>query len=155
MWKPGKIVTILLWVLSIISIALCVYVFIRAGQLNGKNPEEREIMMGAINPMFIWVYILVVITALIALLMPVPQMIRNIKGLLRMVFGIIGFGLVILIAYSLSTVDPLPFPPNHDPVTESTLRIADINLYAIYIMFALTIITVLFSSLFVNVLRRK
>ncbi|MDR1054802.1 MAG: hypothetical protein LBL90_03045 [Prevotellaceae bacterium] len=154
MWKPGKVVTILLWVLSIISIALCLYAFIRCGQLNEKNPEEREIMMGVIDPMFVWIYILVIITALCAIVMPLPQLIRNPKGLVRMVFGIVSFGLVILVAYLLSSSDPLPFPASHDPISEGTIKFADVNLYSLYIMFALTIITVLFSSVFVKLFRK-
>lgn len=155
MWKPGKFVTILLWVLAMISVVLCVYVFVRCSGLSDKVPEEREIMMGVINPMFIWIYVLVILTTLIALVMPLPQLIKHPKSLLRMVFGLIGFGVVILLAYGLSSGDALPFPPNHDAVTEGTLRFADVNLYSIYIMFALSIITVLFSSLFVNIVKRK
>lgn len=155
MWKPGKVVTILLWVLAIVSVVLSVYVFIRCGALNEKNPEERDIMMGVINPMFIWTYILIIITALAAIVMPLPQLIRNPKGLVRMLLGVLAFGVVILVAYLLSSADALPFAASHDPVSESTIRFADVNLYSMYIMFTLTIVTVLFSSVFVNVLRRK
>ena len=155
MWKPGKVVTILLWVLSIISIILCAYAFIRCGSLNEKSPEERAIMMNVINPMFIWIYVLIILTALAAIVLPIPHMLKHPKSLIRMAFGIVAFGVVILIAYLLSSAEPLPFPPGHDIVTEGTLRFSDVNLYTMYIMFALTIITVLFSSFFAGMLKRK
>lgn len=155
MWKPGKAVTILLWVLSIISVIICVYIFVKCGALNENNPEEKAEMLSVINPAFIWMYILIILAALVAIVMPLPQLLRNPKSLMRMLFGILGFGVVILIAYSLSSTNALPFAPNHAPVSEDTLKFADVNLYTIYIMFGLTIVTVLFSSVFVNVLKRK
>ena len=146
MWKPAKFVSILLWILAIISVLICMYVFVQCGALDAKVPEERMQMMGVLEPMFVWIYILVVLAIFVAVILPIPALIKNPRGLKAMVFGILGFGAVILVSWLLSKGDPLPFTPGHAPVSEQEIKFADTNIISIYIMFILTVLALIGST---------
>lgn len=147
MWKPAKFVSILLWVLAIVSVLICIYVFVQAGSLNAKVPEERMQMMGVLEPMFIWAYILIALAIFAAIILPIPALLKNPRGLKGIVFGILGFGAVILVAWLLSNGDPLPFTPGHAPVSEGEIKFADMNIISIYIMFTLTVLALIGSTI--------
>lgn len=152
MWKANKFVTILLWVLALISVVLCAYAFIRCGNLNART-EQAE-MMNAINPMFIWTYILIGLTALLAIVLPIPQVIQNPKSAIGIAVGILGFVLVVGIAYALASGAALPFAPGHAEVDESTIKFADVNIISTYIMLGAAIVVTVATSIW-NVIKMR
>jgi hypothetical protein len=144
MWKANKIVNILLWVLALISVVLCGYVFIKCGNLESGQKVE---MMAAINPMLIWSYILVGIAAAAAIFLPLPQVIENPKSALGILAGLVAFVVVIGLAYAFASGEQLPFTPGHAEVSEGTIKFTDVNLIAVYIMLGATILVTLATSI--------
>ena len=143
MWKSSKYISILLWVLVLVSVLLCGYAFVGCGRLYKGQIEE---LMAVINPMLIWAYILVGVAAALAVFMPVPQVARNPKSALGIAAGFLGFVVVVGLAYLFAAGDPLPFTPGHEPVTEGTIKFADVNIIAVYIMLFSTILVTLGAS---------
>ncbi|MDR1593533.1 MAG: hypothetical protein LBS43_03470 [Prevotellaceae bacterium] len=147
MWKANKFVNILLWVLALVSVGLCIVAFIGCGRLNAAIAEDKIAMMDVINPMLIWSYILVGIAAVLAVFLPVPQMIENPKSALGILGGLVAFAVVIGVSYLFSSNDPLPFLPGHPPVSEGTIKFTDVNLITTYIMLVATIVVMVASSI--------
>jgi hypothetical protein len=147
MWKANKFVSILLWVLALISVGLCLYVFIRCGSLNAAIAEDKAEMMKVIAPMLTWAYILAGIAAVLTIFLPIPQMIENPKSAMGILGGIAALGLVIGIAYLFSSSDPLPFISGHPPVSEWTIKFTDVNLISTYIVLGATILVMVASSI--------
>ncbi|MDR1897777.1 MAG: hypothetical protein LBR10_13410 [Prevotellaceae bacterium] len=152
MWKASKYINILLWVLAIISVVLCGYVFVKCGNLSAVS--QREEMVSVINPIFVWSYILVGITALLAILLPVPQVIKSPKSALGIFVGLVGLAIVIVLSILFANGDQLPFTPGHDPVSESTIKFADMNIISIYIILGAAILVTLVTSV-VNIIKQK
>jgi hypothetical protein len=150
MWKANKFVNILLWVLALVSVVICVYVFVECG-----NPDvTKEGMMAAINPMLVWSYILVGIAAAAAVLLPLPQVIQNPKSALGILAGLVAFAVVVGLAYAFASGDPLPFTQGHDAVSEGTIKFTDVNLIAVYIMLGATILVTLATSI-INIFKLR
>ncbi|MDR2465868.1 MAG: hypothetical protein LBD35_00630 [Prevotellaceae bacterium] len=145
MWKANKLVTILLWVLALVSVAICAYAFIACGQLDAKM--NRAEMMSVIDPMLILAYVLVGLAALLAVFLPVPQVVGNPKSAVGIVIGIVCLGVVIGLSFAFASVEQLPFTPGHAPVSDETLKFADVNIISVYIMLAATIVVTLGASL--------
>lgn len=145
--KVGKIVTILLWVLIIVSAVLIVSLMVNISE------NEADPTMGSwINSNLIWAYILMVICAGIAILAGLFHMITDIhaakKGLISLVF----LGAVFVVAYLLSS-DAIPqfigvqkFI-NDGTLTPQVAKLVDTGLYAMYILLGLAILSIVFSSI--------
>lgn len=139
MWKANKLVNTLLWILAGLSVLLCVYVFVRCAGLDDSS--QREDMLGVISPLFIWMYVLIAVTALLAVLLPVPHVIENPKSGKGILVGIVGFLVVIGLAYLFAS-------------GEGELKFAGINLIAIYLMLGGTVLSLIVSSAY-NFIKSK
>jgi hypothetical protein len=145
--KVGKIVTILLWVIIIVSAVLIVSLMVNISE------NEADPTMGSwINSNLIWAYVLMVICAGIAILASLFHMITDInaakKGLISLVF----LGVVFVVSYLLSS-DTIPqfigvqkFI-NDGTLTPQVAKLVDTGLYAMYILLGLAILSIVFSSL--------
>jgi hypothetical protein len=149
MWKANKFVTILLWVLALISVGLCIWAFIGC-----SAAAERESMMAVINPMLLWSYGLVGVAAVLTIFLPVPQVIENPKSAIGIAVGILAFALVVVIAYFFASGEPLNFNPGHPPVSEGVIKFTDVNLISVYIMLSVTILVTIGASI-ANVLKMR
>ncbi|MDR0385004.1 MAG: hypothetical protein LBH60_02880 [Prevotellaceae bacterium] len=154
MWKANKFVNILLWVLALVSVLLCLYVFIQCGKLNASISDEKAKMMDVINPMLIWTYILIGIAAVLTVFLPIPQMIKNPKSAIGILVGLLAFVVVVGTSYLFASGEPLPFIPGHAPVSEGIIKFTDINLISTYIMLGATIFVTLATSV-LNVLKMR
>jgi hypothetical protein len=151
MWKINRFVNILLWVLAVISVGLCIWAFIGCG-----NASTREEMMDVINPMMIWSYILVAIAAIIALCLPIPQMIENPKSAVGVLGGVLALGAVIGISYLFSSgyLDSRLVLPTQEAPGTGIVKFADVNLISTYIMLGATILVMIASSI-INVVKMR
>jgi hypothetical protein len=152
MWKANKFVNILLWVIALISVVLCLWAFIKCGSLDATS--QKADMMKAIDPMLIWSYVLVGIAAVLTIFLPIPQVIENPKSAVGIAVGLLAFAVVIVVSYLFAKGDPLPFTPGHAPVSEGTIKFADINLISVYIMLFAAILVTIGASV-VNVLKMR
>jgi hypothetical protein len=149
MWKANKFVNILLWVLAIASVGVCAYTFLKCGNIKADvgAAEKQEIMLAAIDPLLVWSYILVGITAVVAVFLPLPQVVQNPKSALGILVGLVAFVVVIGLAYAFASGAPLTFTPGHPEVSEGTIKFTDVNLIAVYIMLGATILVTLATSI--------
>ncbi|MBW6535627.1 MAG: hypothetical protein K0B11_11505 [Mariniphaga sp.] len=146
MEKVGKIVTIILWVLLIVSAVLIVSMMVNISE-NDADPT-----MGSwINSNLVWSYVLLGIGAGIAILAGLFHMATDLnaakKGLISLVFLVV----VAVVSYLLAS-DTIPqFAGvqkfiNDGTLTTQVAKLVDTGLYATYILLALAILSILFSS---------
>ncbi|MDR2563509.1 MAG: hypothetical protein LBC98_06145 [Prevotellaceae bacterium] len=139
MWKANKLINILLWVLAGLSVLLCVYVFVRCAGMD--EASQKEDMLGVISPLFLWMYALIGVTALLSVFLPVPHVVENPKSGKGVLIGIAGFLAVIGLAYIIAS-------------GEGELKFAGINLIAIYLMLGGTVLSLIVSSIY-NFIKSK
>ena len=146
--KVGKIVTIVLWVLLIISAVLIVSMMVNISE------NETDAAMGSwINSNLVWTYILMGIGAGIAILAGLYHMITDIKAAKKGLLSLAFLGVIAFVSYMLAS-DAMPqFVGvqrfiNEGILTPQVSKLVDAGLYATYILLALSILSIVFSSVF-------
>ncbi len=146
MEKVGKIVTILLWVLLLVSAVLIVSMMVNISE------NEADPTMGRwINSNLVWSYVLLAIGAGIAVLAGLFHMATDIKAAKKGLISLVFLVVVAVVAYLLAS-DAIPqFPGvqkfiNDGTLTTQVAKMVDAGLYATYILLALAILSILFSS---------
>ncbi len=146
MSKSGKIVTIILWVLLIISTVLVVSLMV-----NISDNDADPVMGGWINSNLIWAYILVAFAAGVAVISGLMHMITDKKAAKRGVITLILFAIVAGISYVFAS-DSIPqFVGvdkfiNDGTLTAQVSKMVDTGLYATYILIGVAILSIAFSS---------
>jgi len=147
MVKLGRIVTIFLWVLVIISAILIVSLM-----ANISENKADPVMGGWINSNLLWAYILLIFGVGVIILAGLYHMITDInaakKGLISLVF----LGAVALVAYLLASDEIPQFVGVQKYIDNGTLtpqvaKLVDTGLYATYILLGLAILSIVFSSI--------
>lgn len=146
MEKVGKIVTILLWVLLIVSAVLIV------SMMANISENEADPTMGSwINSNLVWSYVLLAIGAGIAVLAGLFHMATDIKAAKKGLISLVFLAAVAVVSYLLAS-DAIPqFAGvqrfiNDGTLTPQVAKMVDAGLYATYILVALAILSILFSS---------
>jgi hypothetical protein len=147
MGKTGKFVTILLWVLLIISAVLVVSLIANINEELDTDPD----MLSWVNSNLIWAYILVAIGAGVAVLAGLFQMFTNKKAAKGGIISFAFLGGVALISYLLASPEIPQFIGvdkfiNDGTLNESVAKMVDAGLIATYILLALAILSVASSS---------
>jgi len=97
-----------------------------------------------------WAYILLIFTALAAVVFPIINLVTNMKALLRTLMILGGAAVLILISYfAFSNGTPIDIvgysgTDNSDP---GVLRMVGTSLYLTYILFGVTILSILYSEI--------
>ena len=144
--KIRKIISIILYVLmgvSIVLVALFYFGKVVPGT-EGTNMEEPVIT----GKILVWAAILVVITAGLALIFPIINLVTNIKSAKRGLFTLLGVAVLIFIAYTLASNEVLKIPgyTGTDNVP-GTLKIAGTGLFTTYILAGLAVLSILYSEI--------
>lgn len=146
MEKVGKIVTILLWVLLIVSAVLIVSMMVNISE------NEADPTMGSwINSNLVWSYVLLAIGAGIAVLAGLFHMATDMKAAKKGLISLVFLVAVAVVSYLLAS-DTIPqFAGvqkfiNDGTLTTQVAKMVDTGLYATYILLALAILSILFSS---------
>ena len=143
--KAGKIVTILLWVLLIISAVLVISMMVNISE-NDADPT----MGGWINSNLIWTYILMVIGAGIAILAGIYHMATDIQAAKKGLISLVFLAVIAVISYLLAS-DQIPqFVGvqrfiNEGILTPQIARMVDAGLYATYILLGLAVLSIILS----------
>jgi hypothetical protein len=138
-------VTILLWVLLIVSAVLIVSLIVNIG-------EDTDPTMGSwINTNLVWAYILVAIGAGVAIIASLLHMFTDKKAARGGIISIIFLGLVALVAYLLASPEIPQFIGVDRFIKDGTLneivsKLVDTGLIETYILLALAILSIAFSS---------
>ncbi len=96
-----------------------------------------------------WAYILLIITALAALVFPLINVVTNPRALLQTLALLAGAAVLILIAYVISNDTPIQIlgyagTDNEDPVT---LKWVGTALFTTYMLFGLALLSILYSEI--------
>ena len=146
MSKIGKIITILLWVLLIISAVLIVSMIVNISE------NDADAVMGSwINTNLIWAYILVAVGAGVAVIAGLLHMVTDLKAAKGGLIALIFLAAVAVVSYLLAS-DAIPqfigvekFV-NNGTLTAQVSKLVDTGLIATYILLAFAIISTVFSS---------
>lgn len=146
MTKVGKIVTILLWVLLIVSAVLVVSLM-----ANISEDEADATMGGWINSNLVWAYVLMAVGAGIAILASLFHMATDIKAAKKGLISFAFLGVVALVSYLLASGEIPQFVGvqrfiDNGTLTEQVARMVDAGLYATYILLGLAVLSIVFSG---------
>lgn len=125
----------------VIGLAFGIYTWVATGQT-----DDKVEMVSAVDPLFIWTYILVAIAIIALIIVPLPYMLSNPKTMKKFGLGIVALGVVILLAFMLSSDNPMPFIEGAATKNEWS-RWADVNIISMYIMTGLAILAIVFSGI--------
>lgn len=100
------------------------------------------------SPMIYLAYIFFGIAIVTALGFPIIYLVSNPKGAINVIFGLVIIGIIILISYFLSSNQILHITgySGSDNVP-GTLRTVGTGLYAMYLLFFLAIVAILYSEI--------
>ena len=143
--KTGKIVTIILWVLIVISAILMITLLV-----NISENDSDSAMNSWINTNLIWTYILIVVGASVAIIAGLFQMFTNKKAAKRGLISVGFMGVVVLVSYLIASPEMPQFIGIDNFIakglTENTVKWVDAGLYATYILFGIAVLAIAFSS---------
>lgn len=147
MAKTGKIVTIILWALLIVSAILVVSLIVNINEEVDTDPQ----MLSWVNSNLIWAYILVAVGAGIAIFSSLFHMFTDKKAAKGGIISIVFMGIVVLLAWLLASPEIPQFIGvdkflADGTLNESVAKMVDTGLYATYILLALAVLAVASSS---------
>jgi hypothetical protein len=143
--KTGKIVTIILWALLIVSAVLIVSLMVNISE-NDLDPT-----MGSwINTNIVWAYILVALGAGVAILAGLFHTVTDKKAARSGIIALVFMGAVVLVSYLIASPEIPQFLGvdkfiNDGTLNESVAKMVDTGLYATYILLALAILSIALS----------
>ncbi|MCY1721451.1 hypothetical protein OU798_13935 [Prolixibacteraceae bacterium Z1-6] len=143
MGKTGKIVTIVLWALLIVSAVLIVSLMVNINEDVDTDPA----MNSWVNTNLIWAYILTAIGAGVAIFAGLAHTATDKKAAKNGIISLAFMGGVVLISYLLASPEIPQFIGvdkfiNDGTLTESVAKLVDTGLYATYILLALAILSI-------------
>ena len=142
MEKIGKKVTIVLWALIIVSAVLVISMI-----ANISENDADHVRLSWININLIWVYILGVVGAGIAVVFALFHTLSSKQAAKGGLISLIFMGAVALIAYLLASPEIPQFIGVDkfiaNGLTTQTIKLVDTGLIATYILFAIAVLTIL------------
>ncbi len=143
MEKIGKIITIVLWALIIVSAILIVSLVVNINDVNDQDPA----MLSWVNASLIWVYILGITGAGIAVFFGLYHTLTNKQAAKSGLISLAFMGAVALVAYLLASPEIPRFIGVDkfiaEGLTTSTVKLVDTGLIATYILFGIAILSIL------------
>ncbi len=145
--KIGKIVTIVLWVLLIVSSVLIVSLMV-----NISENDADATMLSWINTNIIWAYILIAFGAGVAIIAGLMQTVTDKKAAKGGAISLVFMGAVALVAYLMASSEIPQFIGvdkfiNDGSLTEGIAKLVDTGLYATYILLAIAILSIILTPL--------
>jgi hypothetical protein len=126
-------------------------IFVAIFYLGGDLPNQADQTPVYTDVLLNWAKLLLFVCAGLALLFPIIEIVTNPKEAVKGLVGLVGLGVVILVAYSLADGTLLDLPgytgPDNNP---ASLEFADTVLYTMYILGVGTVLSIVVTE----VLRR-
>ena len=143
MEKIGKTITIVLWALIIISAILVVSLVANINDVNDADPD----MLNWINTNLIWVYILGVAGAGIAIIFSIMHTVTNKHAAKEGLISLLFLGAVAVVAYFLASPEIPQFLGvekfKAEGLTEQTMKLVDTGLWVTGLLFAIAVLSIL------------
>lgn len=132
--------------IKIVLLVACVIAFI-AGIATYDSSQEKVVTSG-LNFMFNFSAVLMILTALAAILMPIIGIIQNPQKSVKSLLGLGIIVVVFLVAYLMSSEEPIKVASGKFLDNVGELKFADTALYATYFAFAGVIISIAFGEIY-------
>lgn len=143
MEKIGKIVTILLWALLIVSAILIVSLVANINDVNEQDPA----MLSWINANIVWVYILGITGAGLAVVFGLFHTLSNKEAAKEGIISLVFLGVVAVVSFLLASPEIPQFIGVDkfiaDGLTGDTIKLVDAGLIATYILFAIAVLSII------------
>lgn len=144
--KIGKIVTIVLWVLLLISSVLIVSLMVNINEDVKTDPA----MLSWINSNLIWAYILIAFGAGVAIIAGIIQTVTDKKAAKGGAISLVFMGAVALVSYMMASSEIPQFIGvdkfiNDGSLTEGIAKLVDTGLYATYILLGIAILSIILT----------
>jgi hypothetical protein len=141
-----KIISIILWILMGVSILLVILFYFGKVVPGTKETNLEEPVIT--QTILVWTYILFFLTAGLALIFPIINVILNPKSAKQGLFIFLGAVVLIFIAYNLASDQVLDMPgyDGKDNVP-NTLKLAGTGLMVAYILAGLAVLSILYSEI--------
>jgi len=140
MEKIGKKITIVLWALVIVSVILIISLM-----ANISENEQDPAMLSWINTNLVWVYILGIIAAGLAILFAIYHTVSDKKAAKGGLIAVAFLGGVALISYLMASPEIPQFLGVEKFVSEGldgkTVKLVDTGLIALYFMLAISVLS--------------
>jgi hypothetical protein len=152
MEKTGKLVTIILWVLIGVSVILSISLVANISD-NKQDPN----MLNWININLIWVYILGIAGAGLAVLFAVFHTVTSKEAAKKGLTSVLFLAAVVLVSYLLASPEMPKFIGAEkfiaEGLTGKTIKLVDTGLIALYIMLAISVLVFIISP-FIRLIRK-
>ena len=144
--KIGKIVTIILWVLLLVSSVLIISLMVNINEDVKTDPA----MLSWINSNIIWAYILIAFGAGIAIIAGIMQIVTDKKAARGGIISLVFMGAVALVSYLMASSEIPQFIGvdkfiNDGSLTEGIAKLVDTGLYATYILLGIAILSIILT----------
>ncbi|MCK5729627.1 MAG: hypothetical protein KAH68_01045 [Draconibacterium sp.] len=144
--KIGKIVTVALWVLLLISSVLIVSLMVNINEDVKTDPA----MLSWINTNLIWAYILIAFGAGVAIIAGLLQTVTDKKAAKGGIISLVFLGVVALVSYLMASSEIPQFIGvdkfiNNGSLTEGIAKLVDTGLYATYLLLGIAILLIILT----------
>jgi len=147
MEKIAKYINIFLWVIVGITAILAI-----SFMTNISSDETNPDMLSWLSTNLIWTYILLILSIIFLLGFGVIQLVSNFKESKKALLSLVGIGVIVLIAYLLSSEAIPVFLGSEKFVEDGILtpkvsKWVDTGLFTTYVFFAISIVAIVYSSI--------
>jgi hypothetical protein len=147
MEKIAKYINIFLWVIVGITAILAI-----SFMTNISSDETNPDMLSWLSTNLIWTYILLILSIIFLLGFGVIQLVSNFKESKKALLSLVGIGVIVLIAYLLSSEAIPVFLGSEKFVEQGILtpkvsKWVDTGLFTTYVFFAISIVAIVYSSI--------
>lgn len=140
MEKTGKIITIVLWSLIIVSLILIISLVVNIDSENRTDPN----MLSWINTNLIWVYILGIAGASLAVLFGLYQTLTSAQAAKKGLISVGFLAVVVVLAYIMASPEMPKFIGVDkfiaEGLTGNTVKLVDTGLIALYLMLGIALL---------------
>jgi hypothetical protein len=147
MGKISKIITIVLWALIIVSAILVISLVANINDVNEQDPT----MLSWINVNLIWVYILGILGAGIAVFFGLFHTLTNKQAAKSGLISLLFMGAVAVVAYILASPEIPRFIGVDkfiaEGLTSNTVKLVETGLIATYILFGIAVVSIVLGPI--------
>ena len=147
MEKIAKYINIFLWVIVGITAILAI-----SFMTNISSDEANPDMLSWLSTNLIWTYILLILSIVFLLGFGIIQLVSNFKESKKALLSLVVIGVIVLIAYLLSSEAIPVFLGSEKFVEQGILtpkvsKWVDTGLFTTYVFFAISIVAIVYSSI--------
>lgn len=118
------------------------------GGLASYDSEQELVVTSGLNLLFTYSAAILVASVVAAICMPLIGIIQNPKKSLSSFLGIVVLTVIFLVAYGMSSGEPIVLASGEIKDSIGELKFADTSIYAMYITFAVTLVTMVVTEIY-------